>query len=218
MKPLRRTFFVLLTTTVFISLGCAKQTDLSSQTNLSAQQTSSLHTEELDPFDPNIDSVLNDLDALYGNELSTSPTDSYWGKYLVQNCARHDCSIFAQVDLSEQRMSVFINQQLVYTWLVSTGAPGHDTPLLDSHPNGRIYDKYSSTKYPGGDYNGLGNMPYAVFIQGGFAVHGTPKSNWPKLGKKASHGCVRIHPDNAFIFNRLVRQYGIYATWIRIVP
>lgn len=194
-----------------MSFGCAKDTKLTDH------NANSIHNDEIDPFDPNIESVLNELDTIYGDHFS-SPNNSQWSKYLVQNCARHDCTVFAQVDLSEQKMYVFINQQLVYTWLVSTGAPGHDTPLLDSHPNGRIYDKYSSTKYPGGDYNGLGNMPYAVFIQGGFAVHGTPKSNWSKLGKKASHGCVRIHPDHAFIFNRLVRQYGIYATWLRVVP
>jgi len=73
-----------------------------------------------------------------------------------------------------------------------------------------------SSKFPGGDYNGLGNMPYAVFVDGGFAIHGTTRGNWPLLGQVASHGCIRVHPDNGFIFNRLVRQHGVKNTWITI--
>ena len=90
------------------------------------------------------------------------------------------------------------------------------TPYMDQNPNGRIYDRYTSVTNPGGDYNGLGNMPYAVFIRGGYAVHGTTRGNWPNLGKPASKGCIRLHPDNGFIFNRLVRSYGIYRTWITV--
>lgn len=69
---------------------------------------------------------------------------------------------------------------------------------------------------PGGDYNGLGNMPYAVFVRGGYAIHGTTKGNWPKLGTPASKGCIRLHPDNGFIFNRLVRAVGVRAAWVSV--
>ena len=40
-------------------------------------------------------------------------------------------------------------------------------------------------------------MPFAVFIKDGFAVLGTADVNWTKLGKKASHGCIRLHPESA---------------------
>lgn len=69
---------------------------------------------------------------------------------------------------------------------------------------------------PGGDYNGLGNMPYAVFVRGGYAIHGTVESNWPKLGTPASKGCMRLHPDNAFIFNRLIRSVGVADAWVSV--
>lgn len=71
-------------------------------------------------------------------------------------------------------------------------------------------------RIPGGDYNGLGNMPYAVFIRGGYAIHGTVKSNWSKLGTPASKGCIRLHPDNGFIFNRLVRASGVALAWVSV--
>lgn len=71
-------------------------------------------------------------------------------------------------------------------------------------------------RIPGGDYNGLGNMPYAVFIRGGYAIHGTIAANWSKLGTPASKGCIRLHPDNGFIFNRLVRASGVAQAWVSV--
>ena len=59
-------------------------------------------------------------------------------------------------------------------------------------------------------------MPYAVFLQGGYAIHGTTMGNFLKLGTKASHGCIRLHPDNAKVFNALVKTVGLQETWISI--
>ena len=131
-------------------------------------------------------------------------------------CKRQTCAVWVKVSKATQTAELYINGELQGDWDVSTGTAGHGTPNLDKHPNGRIYEKYSSTKYPGGDYKGLGNMPYAVFISGGIALHGTPKGNWKKLGRKASHGCVRMHPDNGLMVNRLVRKYGVSNSWVTI--
>jgi lipoprotein-anchoring transpeptidase ErfK/SrfK len=38
-----------------------------------------------------------------------------------------------------------------------------------------------------------------------------------QLGRPASHGCVRLHPDNARIFFSLVREVGQQNTLISIV-
>ena len=103
-----------------------------------------------------------------------------------------------------------------YTWKTSTGKPGYRTPDMDRHPSGPVYDRYTSSKYPDGDYNGLGNMPYAVFVLGGYAIHGTTRGNFSKLGTPASHGCIRLHPDNGYIFNRLVRKYGLSKVWVTV--
>lgn len=60
-----------------------------------------------------------------------------------------------------------------------TGMKGYETPNFDRSLEKplRIYKQYTSSKYPGGDWNGLGNKPFAVFIKGGFAIHGTPAVN-----------------------------------------
>lgn len=176
--------------------------------------------EELNPFDPNVEEVLEYYDRIYEEETGIP---SHLPDFISINdllglarCYRLECPVWAQVVKSSQRMYLYVHGTLQGSWLVSTGVRGYATPNFDKNPDGRIYDRYTSSKYPGGDYNGLGNMPYAVFISGGFALHGTPRGNWPKLGSPASHGCIRMHPDNAYLFNRLVRQNGISNVWITV--
>jgi lipoprotein-anchoring transpeptidase ErfK/SrfK len=173
--------------------------------------------DELNPFDPKTEAILEEFDSEYQRRADKTPwLESLQPQFRATSCFRSSCKVYAFVRRSDQRMYLYVDGNPYGEWPVSTGAPGHDTPNFDRHPNGRIYDQYTSSKFPGGNYQGLGNMPYAVFIEGGFAIHGTAKSNWSKLGRKASHGCVRVHPDNGFTFNRLVRKYGIADTWIQV--
>lgn len=180
--------------------------------------------DELNPFDPNIEEKLRAMDEEYFEQTGQLPYLE-GGKFdFFENtlgspeaaCKRETCAVYVRVDRSEQLAYVYVNGVLEHTWAVSTGLPQYETPNFDTRPNGRIYDKYSSSKYPGGDYQGLGNMPYAIFISGGFAIHGTVEKNFPKLGSKASHGCIRLHSDNGFILNRLVRAFGIEQTWFKV--
>ena len=58
-------------------------------------------------------------------------------------------------------------------------------------------------------------MPYSVFYNGGYAVHGT---NYVKnLGRPASHGCIRLQTGNAAKFYSLVQQVGRANTRITVV-
>ncbi|MCR4282552.1 MAG: L,D-transpeptidase, partial [Bauldia sp.] len=53
---------------------------------------------------------------------------------------------------------------------------------------------------------------HSIFFKGGYAIHGT---NYIKrLGTPASHGCVRLHPDNAAQLFALVRENGMVNTKI----
>jgi hypothetical protein len=189
------------------------------QNQQSVQESTTEEIEELNPFDPNVEEILNEFDKIYEEEtglsshLEENPFDEIFG---TASCYRSSCAVWAQVVKSSQSMYLYVGGTLRGSWAVSTGVPGYGTPNFDKHPDGRIYDRYTSTKFPGGDYQGLGNMPYAVFISGGFALHGTPQGNWPKLGTRASHGCIRMHPDNAYMFNRLVRSYGVRNVWITV--
>lgn len=173
--------------------------------------------DELDPTAPDIEQKLEEMDTEYERETSLSAwVPEELDGVLKGSCYRNTCPVWADVDKRAQRLYLYLDGVLTYTWKVSTGKTGYTTPDFDRNPNGRIYDRYTSTRYPDGDYNGLGNMPYAVFIQAGFALHGTTRGNWGRLGIPASHGCIRLHPDNEFIINRLVRKLGIYNVWITV--
>jgi lipoprotein-anchoring transpeptidase ErfK/SrfK len=57
-------------------------------------------------------------------------------------------------------------------------------------------------------------MPYSVFFLGGYAIHGT--TDIAHLGRPVSHGCIRLHPDNARKLFSLIRTIGMKATAIVI--
>jgi len=157
-----------------------------------------------------IKSLKYNLEQLHQNDTMQQITKN------AGTCKQIECRIWAKISKKNQRMYLYVDGQLVDTFKVSTGDTKHETPVMDRRPSGPIFQKYTSKKFPGGNWNGLGNMPYVVFLSGGYGLHGTTKGNIPKLGKKASHGCIRLHPDNAKIFNELVRKVGLSNTWITI--
>ena len=132
-------------------------------------------------------------------------------------CKRMECPVFVYVSIEKQTMEIYIHgsPEPVAEFIVSTGK-NDSTPELDLKPNGRVYDEYMSRSFPGRGYKDLGHMPYAIFLYHGIAIHGTTTGNFKKLGTPDSHGCVRLHPDNGFKFNRLVRHVGVKEVWVTI--
>ena len=116
-------------------------------------------------------------------------------------------SVEARIDLSQQRMKVYRNGRLKYTWKISSGRRGYTTPTGSYSPK-RMYRKYYSKKY----YNSP--MPHSIFFRGGYAIHGT--GSIKRLGRVASHGCVRLHPDNARKLYNLVQGVGAKNARIKI--
>jgi lipoprotein-anchoring transpeptidase ErfK/SrfK len=46
-------------------------------------------------------------------------------------------------------------------------------------------------------------MPHSIFFSGGYAIHATPHTG--NLGRPASHGCIRLHPNNAAILYNMTK-------------
>lgn len=103
------------------------------------------------------------------------------------------------VDISEQKMNVYVEGHRKYTWKVSTAREGYSTPSGDYRPQW-ITRMHRSKKYHNSP------MPYSVFYNGGYAIHGTRAVS--KLGRPASHGCIRVHTSNARRLYKLVKKYG----------
>ena len=113
----------------------------------------------------------------------------------------------AHIDLSDQRMTIYLDGQPTYQWLVSTARAGKFTPtgLFTVKTMKRMH---YSTLYHNAP------MPWSIFFYGNFAIHGTTQVD--RLGHPASAGCVRLHPENAETLYRLVLEYGRSNTLIEI--
>jgi len=171
--------------------------------------------EEFNPFAANVEEMLEEFDAVYEAETGVSAFPAGREQGIgAAGCYQHSCAIFVDIDKASQTLRLYLNGRFADQWMVSTGTQGFRTPNYNKRFNGRIYHAYTSSKYPGGDYNGLGNMPYAMFISGGIALHGTPRGNWARLGQPASHGCIRVHPDNAAYLNQHLRRAGVQNSWV----
>ena len=112
-----------------------------------------------------------------------------------------------RISKSRQTMYVYVNRELTYVWPVSTGRGRYDTPGGTYRPH-RLERRWYSTKYSGAP------MHNAVFYSGGYAIHATTEVS--RLGRPASHGCIRLAPGNARTFYSLVSQYGTARTRIAI--
>jgi hypothetical protein len=111
-----------------------------------------------------------------------------------------------KVDLTSQRMTVRTASGESHDWAISSGRQGYRTPNGVYRPQ-RLEKRWHSRKYGGA-------MPNAVFFRGGYAIHGTTELG--RLGRPASHGCVRLHPANAAKLFALVQRHGKGATRIAI--
>jgi len=115
--------------------------------------------------------------------------------------------VVAKIDLSEQRMRVYVDSDRKYSWAVSTARRGYRTPTGNFKPT-RMYKSYFSRKYHGSP------MPHSIFFYGGYAIHGTDAIK--SLGSPVSHGCIRLHPSNAAVLFGLVKSHGAANTRITI--
>ncbi len=111
------------------------------------------------------------------------------------------------VDISKQRMNVYVEGHRKYTWKISSAREGYSTPSGDYRPQW-ITRMHRSKKYDNAP------MPYSVFFSGGYAIHGTNEIR--RLGRPASHGCIRLHPSHAQRLYSLVKKYGNDNTRIMV--
>jgi hypothetical protein len=107
-------------------------------------------------------------------------------------------AIVVTVDKSAQELSVTVDGAERYHWPVSTARWGYNTPNGTYRPQ-RLERKWFSRKY---DWS---PMPYSIFFNEGYAIHGSYEIS--HLGRPASHGCIRLHPENAALLFALVKDH-----------
>jgi L,D-transpeptidase catalytic domain len=102
------------------------------------------------------------------------------------------------VDKTAQRLSVSIDGKPLYDWPVSTARWGYNTPNGTYHPE-RLEKSWYSRKYD------MSPMPHSIFFDGGYAIHGSYEVS--RLGRPASHGCIRLSPSHAATLFALVKEH-----------
>ena len=116
-------------------------------------------------------------------------------------------NVQVEIDVGSQTMEVYVDGDLRHTWKASTGRDGFETPGGEFSVK-RMEEEWYSKEYD------VAPMPHAIFFSGGFAIHGTYETK--RLGRAASHGCVRLAPGNAARLYGLVERYGASRTHISI--
>lgn len=196
----------------------------------------------LPPVDPNNASDLHLTQAVGQAPMDLSPVESrlrmrvpeevlgYFDLFLYVSKATPDKGTWAQ------KMFVLAkteghDYQLKYSWSVSTGmeqqvmAPSGR--MLGTHtPDGmfkldrdRTYEDYTSRQWQSA-------MPYTIFFDwqtegrtSGLAIHGSDPRDEADLGKRASHGCIRLATANArTLFELITNDYKGRVPQFRIDP
>jgi hypothetical protein len=117
-----------------------------------------------------------------------------------------DAAVLVTVDKSAQQMTVSVDGQPRYTWPVSTGKGGYDTPGGKFKAFRMERDHYSK------EWDDA-PMPHSIFFTTrGHAIHGSFDTK--RLGSPASHGCVRLAPANAKTLFELVERQGVLNTTV----
>ena len=117
---------------------------------------------------------------------------------LLGSLAPASAAIVVTVDQSEQRLSVMVDGVQRCQWPVSTARVGYRTP------NGTYKPEWLARKHFSRQYD-WSPMPYSIFFNEGYAIHGGYEVS--RLGRPASHGCVRLDPANAALLFELVKGH-----------
>jgi hypothetical protein len=117
--------------------------------------------------------------------------------------------VLINIDKTKQEMTVFVDGAERFSWPVSTGVRGYSTPS-GSYTASSMNEMWYSKEWDDAP------MPHAVFFtKDGHAIHGTNEVK--RLGKPASHGCVRLSPKNAATLYTLVAKNGLEHTQIELI-
>ncbi len=102
--------------------------------------------------------------------------------------------VVISVNKATQSMSVLVDGAEAHNWTVSTGTGG-------GPPDGTFRPERLHRHWFSRTFN-MAPMPFSIFFQGPYAIHGTDKIS--QLGRRASKGCVRLHPRDAAVLFELV--------------
>ena len=117
----------------------------------------------------------------------------------IMSASVAQAKVSVRIDLTSQRMHVTSAKGESFSWAISSGRAGFNTPRGSYRPY-LLKRMHYSSKYNNSP------MPYSIFFRGGYAIHGTNAIG--ALGRTASHGCIRLAPGNAAKLFAMVKREG----------
>ncbi|NJN62704.1 MAG: L,D-transpeptidase [Coleofasciculaceae cyanobacterium RL_1_1] len=124
-----------------------------------------------------------------------------------------------QLDLSDRRLSLYADNELIGSYTVAVGKPGWETPIGDYSIMHMAIDPIWENPWTGeliypGPTNPMGRAVIVFHTIGDdmIAFHGTPDEGL--LGQAVSHGCVRMRNEDILAMYDIVRR----GTPVSVVP
>ena len=143
----------------------------------------------------------NDSANVCGEKAEVSATQA-----ALEETNPNGSTVLINIDKASHKMAVFLDDVQLYEWPVSTGLSGYTTPS-GNYTARSMNEIWYSRQWDDAP------MPHAVFFtKDGHAIHGTYEVT--RLGKPASHGCVRLSPQNAATLYALVAKTGLKNTQV----
>jgi hypothetical protein len=128
------------------------------------------------------------------------------GLILLNAGPAYAAQVLVSINENSQEMTVSIDGQQEYVWPVSTGTRHHETPTGIYKPF-RMEEDHFSEEWDDAP------MPHSIFFTRlGHAIHATEHVD--NLGRPASHGCVRLAPEDAATLYALVEEAGMANTTV----
>ncbi len=135
---------------------------------------------------------------------SASITAATFATSFLLTASHAAADVLITIDKSNQHMSVEVDGVSRWSWPVSTGRIGHETP------SGSFKPIWTDAEHISKEWDNA-PMPYSIFFtENGHAIHGTASVR--QLGTPASHGCVRLARENAEKLYAVVREQGLANT------
>lgn len=134
--------------------------------------------------------------VVYAEIIADTPTPEYVAPTAASYAAvTGSGEHWIDVDLSQQRVYAYEGDNIVNSFLVSTGT--WQTPTVTGKY--KIWVKLRSAPMSGPGYY-LPDVPYVMYFYGSYGLHGTYWHN--NFGTPMSHGCVNLSiPDAQWLYN-----------------
>jgi hypothetical protein len=198
-----------------------------SDTETSDTETSDTETGEVFPFgerlpsEPDASETLDDLEDPDTSTPAVSPVPAIepLSEPTPAPTFQRKVETRIQLDLSDRRLSLYADDQLVGSYTVAVGKPGWETPIGDYSIMHMAIDPIWENPWTGeliypGPNNPMGRAVIVFHTIGDdmIAFHGTPDEGL--LGQAVSHGCVRMRNEDILAMYDIVR----YGTPVSVVP